>query len=192
MEKLLLHFCCAICGLGIYEELSRSFIERAGLVTVFWFNPNVHPEEEYRKRREAVKQLSEKIGFPVIYDDGYSQEAWLKAVKDFADDAEKRHLFCYRLRLEKTAKYARGNGFTYFSSSLLSSPQQKHEEIKRIGKELEEKNGVKFCYQDLRNSYYPEKKKAKELGLYSQKYCGCLYSITQITQKRSADYAEKK
>ncbi len=173
MEKLLLHFCCAICGLGIFKELSA----HGRSVTVFWFNPNIHPLEEYEKRREAVKQLSEKLKFPVIYDDGYSQEEWLDAVKEIAGDEEKRHLFCYRLRLEKTAKYARENGFTYFSSSLLSSPRQKHEEIKRIGKEVEEKNGVKFYYQDLRSIYYPEKKKAKELGLYSQKYCGCLYSL---------------
>jgi len=184
MEKLLLHFCCAICGLGIFEELSRSFIERAGLVTGFWFNPNIYPLEEYQRRRETLKVLSEKLVFPVVYDDGYSQEQWLTAVRDIAGDSEKRHLFCYRLRLERTAEYAKKNGFTYFSSSLLASPQQKHEEIRKIGKELEEKTGVKFYYQDFRNNYYPEKKKAKELGLYSQKYCGCLFSTMQTDKGR--------
>jgi len=171
MEKLLLHFCCAICGIGIFEELKDKF-----LITGFWVNPNIYPLEEYMKRREAVKRLSEELRFPVIYNNEYNQEEWLTAVKGFAEDADRRHLFCYRLRLERTARYAQENGFSYFSSSLLSSPQQKHEQIKKIGKELEEKIGIKFYYQDFRNNYYPEKRKAKELGLYSQKYCGCLYS----------------
>jgi len=183
MEKLLLHFCCAICGLGIFEELKDKF-----LITAFWFNPNIYPLEEYMKRQEAVKRLSEELRFPVIYNDDYSQEEWLTAVKGFAEDAEKRHLFCYRLRLEKTAKYAQENGFTYFSSSLLSSPQQKHEEIKKVGKELEEKTGVKFYYQDFRNNYYLEKRKAKEFGLYSQKYCGCLYSMKETRMNTNLSY----
>lgn len=172
MEKLLLHFCCAICGIGIFEELSA----QGRPVTAFWFNPNIYPLEEYEKRRDAVKRLSEKLGLPVVYNNEYSQKEWLNAVKGFAQDAERRHLFCYRLRLEKTAKYAQENGFTYFTTTLLSSPHQKHQEIKQMGEEIAKSKGINFFYEDFRPWHYGGKKEAKNLNLYSQKYCGCLYS----------------
>lgn len=178
MEKLLLHFCCAICGIGIFEELSA----QGRLVTGFWFNPNIYPLEEYQRRRVTLKVLSERLNFSVIYDDEYSQEEWLTAVKEIADDAEKRHLFCYRLRLERTATWAKENGFNYFTTTLLSSPHQKHIEIKKIAEGISQEKKVNFFYQDFRPLHYAGKKEARNMNLYSQKYCGCLYSKTQITQ----------
>lgn len=84
--------------------------------------------------------------------------------------------YCYRTRLEKTAQYAKENGYDSFSTTLLVSPYQKHDDIKRIGEELAEKYGLEFHYVDFRAGYREGQAKARELGLYMQKYCGCIFS----------------
>ena len=102
-----------------------------------------------------------------------------------ADDIPNRCVnYCYRARIAQTAKYAREHGFDAFTTTLLVSPYQKHEELKRVCEEMAEMTGVKFLYRDFRVGFREGQKKARELGLYMQKYCGCIFSEEERYQKQ--------
>jgi hypothetical protein len=167
--KLLLHVCCANCAFSPLKILSDEEHEVFG----YWYNPNIHPLTEYQKRLEAVKSLEEKRAFPVFYHDSYDLEKFLKAA---IQDVNNRCRFCYKIRLIKTATYAKENHFDGFTTTLLASPHQKHEMIKDIGEKIGSDLGIKFFYRDFRPGFYEGKEEGKKLGLYSQKYCGCIFS----------------
>jgi len=159
----------------------------------FFFNPNIHPYTEYRKRLEAVKILADKMDIRMIYRDEYNLEEFLKNTvaieavrhgfspafskpKGLPCNKPARCLYCYSSRLEATAKAAKENAFDYFSSSLLYSKYQDHEMIKKIGTGLSEKYGVSFYYEDFRIGWKDGIKESKDMGLYRQQYCGCIFS----------------
>ena len=167
--KLLLHTCCAPCSVYCIEELKKENID----ITSFWYNPNIHPYKEYEARLETLKNYDEKIGIPLIIDDYYGLREFCKNVVDKLDN---RCGYCYLCRLEKTAKYAKENGFDAFSTTLLISPYQDHELLKKTGDMLSKKYGIKFLYKDFRPGFRYGQNKARELGLYMQKYCGCVFS----------------
>ena len=97
-------------------------------------------------------------------------------IKNVIEDTDNRCEYCYKVRLEETAKYAKENGFDAFSTSLLISPYQNHLRIKEIGEELEEKYGIKFLYRDFRERFREGQGKARKKQIYMQKYCGCIFS----------------
>jgi epoxyqueuosine reductase len=167
--KLLLHVCCANCAFSPLKMFSDEGHEVFG----YWYNPNIHPFTEYHKRLEAVKFLEEKRAFPVFYHDSYDLEKFLKAA---IQDVDNRCSFCYKIRLIKTAAYAKENHFDGFTTTLLASPHQKHESIREIGEKIGSDLGIKFFYRDFRPGFYEGKEEGKKLGLYSQKYCGCIFS----------------
>ena len=167
--KLLLHTCCAPCSVYCIEELKKENID----ITSFWYNPNIHPYKEYEARLETLKNYDKKIGIPLIIDDYYGLREFCKNVVDKLDN---RCGYCYLCRLEKTAKYAKENGFDAFSTTLLISPYQDHELLKKTGDMLSKKYGIKFLYKDFRPGFRYGQNKARELGLYMQKYCGCVFS----------------
>jgi len=172
MEKreLLLHTCCAPCSIYCIDTLREHGIEP----TVYWFNPNIHPYMEYKNRKEALEKYTKSINVEAIFEDEYGLKEFTRNV---INDLDNRCMkYCYKVRLEKTAKYAKENGYNAFSTTLLISPYQKHEIIKEIGNELAKKYGVDFLYMDFRNGFRSGQAKARELGLYMQKYCGCVYS----------------
>jgi len=169
--KLLLHICCANCAIYPLERIRNLGIEFTGL----WFNPNIHPYQEYCMRLESLQRLSEEWRFPVIYNDTYDLNLFLKGVID-APRVPERCTYCYRLRLEETAKKAKEEGFDSFGTSLIVSPYQRYELIVEIGKELAERYNIEFFFEDMRSHYRDGLKISKELGLYRQKYCGCIYS----------------
>jgi hypothetical protein len=142
-------------------------------ITGYWYNPNIHPFIEYKNRLEALKQYSKMIDLEVIYNDIYG-------LRDFTtnviNDLNNRCDYCYRSRLESTAKYAKENGFDAFSTTLLISPYQQHDKIKDICNELSIKYDIKFIYKDFRTNFKEGQNKAREIGLYMQKYCGCIFS----------------
>ena len=168
--KLLLHTCCAPCSVYCIESLRKEQIEP----TVYWFNPNIHPYMEYKARRDTLKEYTQSINIKAIFEENYGLKEFCKNV---ISDLENRcSNYCYRVRLEQTAKYAKENGYDSFSTTLLISPYQNHEELIRIGNEIAKQYGIEFVYRDFRVGFREGQAKARELGLYMQKYCGCIFS----------------
>ena len=168
--KLLLHTCCAPCSVYCIDALREEKIEP----TVYWFNPNIHPYMEYKARRDCLKDYTNSINVNAIFEDNYGLREFCKNV---VDDIDNRCInYCYKVRLEQTAKYAKENGYDSFSTTLLVSPYQNHEELKRLGEELAKKYDLQFIYRDFRVGFREGQNKARELGLYMQKYCGCVFS----------------
>ncbi|GHV63314.1 hypothetical protein AGMMS49587_12940 [Spirochaetia bacterium] len=175
MMKLLLHSCCAPCSVKCIDDLAAEDLRPA----LFWYNPNIHPYTEYRSRRDTLVKFAADSGLELIGDDEYGLRLFLHnmpAAETQADDHPSRCAYCYRLRLEKTAVHAAKNGYDYFSTTLLISPYQNHDLIRQIGEELGEAQGVKFLYRDFRPLFREGQGRARELGLYLQKYCGCIFS----------------
>ncbi|HEY8423768.1 MAG TPA: epoxyqueuosine reductase QueH [Clostridia bacterium] len=176
--KILMHMCCAPCAAYPVEKLREENHEIYGL----FFNPNIHPIEEYQKRKETLEQFSKIVNIPVEFVDGFMQSEW----EMFQGTSEERCEMCYSIRLQLAAKYALDNGFDAYTTSLLVSPYQKHDLIKELGQKIGESVGVPFYYEDFRTGYGAGQQKAKELGLYRQKYCGCIISYNDtILNKKS-------
>lgn len=167
--RLLLHICCAPCSVMCIKTLREENI----LVDGFWYNPNIHPYTEYQNRLNALKEYSKMINLNVIYEDYYGLKEFTKNVIDILDN---RCSYCYLSRLEKTVLYAKENGYDAFSTTLLISPYQNHDLIKKICEQLSIKHNIKFIYKDFRKYYFIGKDIFKETNLYMQKYCGCIFS----------------
>lgn len=167
--KLLLHICCGPCACHPLEVLREEGHE----VTGYFYNPNIHPYQEWVKRRQGVEQLAASADLSVIYDRNYDIQ---KYFHDIAFREERRCYMCYNLRLNQTAHIAQKGNFDGFTTSLLVSPYQKHDLIKEAALAAAERYGVEFVYRDFRPGFKSGQQKARELELYRQQYCGCLYS----------------
>ena len=178
--KLLLHTCCAPCSVYCIDSLREEGIEP----TIYWYNPNIHPYQEYKARKQCLEQYTQSISVQAIFEEEYGLDNFCKAV---INDLQNRCVnYCYRVRLEKTMQYAKENGYDAISTTLLVSPYQKHDEILKIGQELAEKYDIEFLYRDFRVGFREGQKKARELGLYMQKYCGCIFSEEMRYYNRNA------
>jgi predicted adenine nucleotide alpha hydrolase (AANH) superfamily ATPase len=196
--KLLLHCCCAPCSLSCVSSLRAQGIESE----LLWFNPNIHPYTEYKARLDCLREFAanEKLKLRLINE--YGLRLFLKEVFQEIDGIGRdsgRCEKCYSLRLEKAASIAAAEKFTAFTTSLLISPYQDHDAVKRIGEEAAEKYGVDFFYIDFRPLFREGQTAARETGLYMQKYCGCIFSEEErylnknLTQRRGgAEFAEEK
>jgi predicted adenine nucleotide alpha hydrolase (AANH) superfamily ATPase len=142
-------------------------------VTGFFYNHNIHPYQEYILRRDAVVQMAELESMPLIMRNEYDLEGFLANV---AAAPEKRCSYCYASRLRATAQVAAEQSFDAFTAALLYSRYQKHEEIRELGEQIGSEFGVAFHYQDFRPGWQEGIRLSKELGLYRQQYCGCIYS----------------
>jgi hypothetical protein len=120
-----------------------------------------------------VKKLSVEMNFPLIIVEGYDMPEYFRAV---AGNEQDRCRYCFQLRLSRTARVAKENHISGFTTTLLISPHQKHELIKEVGDKVAEENGVPFIYADLRKRYSDSRHITKPMDLYRQQYCGCLYS----------------
>ena len=167
--RILLHVCCAPCAIYPLKELRSQGME----VTGFFFNHNIHPYQEYRRRLDTVREYAGKVDLTMVYRDEYRLEDFLEAV---ADNPAERCRYCYASRLEATAKVAVEKGFTSFTSSLLYSRYQKHDAIRELGERIGARYGVTFHYDDYRRGWQEGIRISKEVGLYRQQYCGCIYS----------------
>jgi len=165
-----MHICCGPCSVYPFSVIKEEGIEVEGL----FYNPNIHPVEEYEKRKENVGIFSLKENLKVNYIDDFMQKDW----ENFQGSEAERCAMCYSIRLERAAKYAAENEFDAFTTTLLVSPYQKHDLIHELGEEFASKHGIQFFYRDFRPGFREGQKKAKELGLYRQKYCGCIISKT--------------
>jgi len=166
--KLLLHICCAPCIAAPLREL-KSQAE----VTGFFYNPNIHPLLEFRKRLRAVEVFQEQEKLPVIYNREYGLGDFLRRI---GPDTSDRCDVCYKMRIEAAAAAARENGFDAFTTSLLFSKHQGHEKIKALAREAAGREGVGFHYADLRHLADESQAIAKKRSLYRQQYCGCIFS----------------
>ena len=175
--KLLLHICCAPCSVMCIEKLREENID----VTGYWYNPNIHPYMEYKSRLDCLVQYSKDINLKVIYNDNYGLREFTRNV---ISNINNRCSYCYTVRLNETAKYAKENGYDAFCTTLLISPYQKHEKIIEVGNALAEKYGIKFYYYDFRPYFREGQNKARSLGFYMQKYCGCIFSEEDRYEKQ--------
>jgi len=167
--KLLMHICCANCCLYPLQSFFSRDIEVKG----FWINPNIHPYTEYKLRLEALRQLQETWGLDIEYIDHYGLKEFLRTVVNHEDN---RCVFCYSIRLEETARTAKKMGLDGFTTSLLVSPYQKFDMIIKTAQEMGKRYSIPFYMEDFRPGFNEGMKISKELGLYRQKYCGCIYS----------------
>lgn len=172
--KFLLHVCCGPCSVAIFEELLEQFD-----LTVHFYNPNIHPETEYTKRKKEVLKICEELDIPVV-EEVYEVKEWFKKIKGYENEPEggERCLICFRMRLEKAVEYARDNNFEYYGTSLTSGRNKKASVINPLGIEIGDKFGVNFLSEDWKKAGRQEKatQLVKEKGIYRQDYCGCTYS----------------
>jgi hypothetical protein len=167
--KILLHICCAPCAIYPVQSLTGGKHEVQG----FFYNPNIHPYQEFARRVAALEEYAGLRQLPVIWDRAYDLEGFLRQV--VFREAE-RCRFCYHLRLSAAARAAREGGFDAFTSTLLYSKYQKHQLIREIGEQVARETGLAFFYEDFREGWQTGQARSKELGLYRQQYCGCIYS----------------
>jgi predicted adenine nucleotide alpha hydrolase (AANH) superfamily ATPase len=167
--RILLHLCCANCTIIPLDDLRR----QGHSVTGFFYNPNIHPYQEFVRRRDTVRHYAELTELPMIWGDDYDLDAFLAAV---APAPAMRCDHCYRVRLQATAAAAISGGFDGFSATLLYSRYQQHEAIRTFGEALAADQGLAFVYADWRQGWQEGIRRSKELGLYRQQYCGCIYS----------------
>lgn len=173
---LLLHSCCGPCSSAVIERLNEHFA-----LTVFYYNPNIEPEEEYLHRLAEQKRLLSLLpgNIPLLPCNWENQRfrAFGEQMANAPEGGE-RCLSCFALRLEKTAEAAKAGGFEYFTTTLSVSPHKNAEALNRIGRAIAEKAGVKFLTADFKkkNGYLRSLQLSKEFDLYRQDYCGCLFS----------------
>ena len=179
VPTLLLHSCCGPCSSYVLETLSRSFY-----VTVLYYNPNIFPAEEYRKRLETQKQIIAQMPFPhpvTLLECAYDDDAFRRIAQGLEDAPEggARCTQCFRLRMEKTAQTAKDNGFDFFTTTLSVSPHKNAPLLNQIGEACEQKFGVPYLYADFKKKegYKRSIELSKQYDLYRQDYCGCRYSM---------------
>lgn len=178
IPKLLLHSCCAPCSSYVLSYLSPYFN-----ITVFYYNPNISPEEEYLFRKKEQIDLLSKIKAKntiSFLDCDYEDFKFYQITSGLENEKEggKRCFNCYRLRLEKTAVIAKALGFEFFGSTLSVSPYKNAIWLNDIGESLENKYSVRFLISDFKekDGYKKSIELSKQFNLYRQNYCGCIFS----------------
>jgi len=167
--KIFLHVCCGPCTAFPLTVLR----EEGHQVEGHFFNPNIHPLREFSRRLAALEDLSRQMNFPVIYDRQYGLRDFLRKI---VFHEESRCGLCYAMRLEATAIKAVEQGADAFTTTLLYSKYQNHPLIKSQSEKLAEKYGIPFYYRDFREGWQEGIDMSKEMELYRQPYCGCIYS----------------
>lgn len=211
--RILCHVCCGPCSIFPLKTLLGEDAEVWG----YFYNPNIHPLAEFKKRLDAVKTLSSLLSVKMLYNEEYRPVEFIRQMKASVGAARRslmgaggailkdplsgekgasvnikipshgeRCVYCYTVRLEATAKAAKEGGFDAFTSSLLYSRYQAHDEIRRAGIEIGERVGLPFYYADFRGGWQAGIDESKSMGLYRQKYCGCIYSRIERYAKKKA------
>ncbi len=176
--NVLLHICCGPCLIYPLKALSAEGIGAKG----FYYNPNVHPYTEFKRRLECVEEYAKGQGLAVASEVGYDMEQYLRRV---AGREGERCPMCYEMRLRKTAQAAKDSGFDAFTTTLLYSKYQRHELLVQIADVVAGDVGIKFLYRDFRAGWQEGQDRSRELGMYRQKYCGCVYSEKERFYKES-------
>ncbi|MFH1673757.1 MAG: epoxyqueuosine reductase QueH [Pseudomonadota bacterium] len=167
--KVLLHICCAPCTIYSLKTLRSESFDVVG----FFYNHNIHPYQEYLRRLDTLKTYADQVKLKIIYQDEYDLETFLQNVAFREND---RCRYCYHSRLKYAAIVARRGKFDFFTTTLLYSKFQKHDLIRSIGEGLGKEYGVPFLYRDFREGWKEGIETSKQLNMYRQQYCGCIYS----------------
>ncbi len=171
--KIVLHICCGVCAAGVVERLILEGHEVRGL----FYNPNIHPVEEYERRLEAADKVSKELNFPLEVGP-YTPEEWFEATSSLQNEPEggKRCEVCFRLRLKKAYLYLKDLMWDAFTTTLTVSPHKSADVINRAGQEI---GRDRFLVRDFKKQagFQRATKLSKEWALHRQNYCGCLYSM---------------
>jgi predicted adenine nucleotide alpha hydrolase (AANH) superfamily ATPase len=169
MPRILLHTCCGPCTIYPLKSLRLQNWEVHG----HFYNPNIHPFQEFDRRLTTLRQLAAQQELPLIVRSDYPLEEFLRKVVYREQD---RCLVCYSMRLEATARLAKKSKFDAFSTTLLYSKRQKHELVCAVARDAAHRYGIRFHYEDFRSGWKEGQEVARQLGLYRQQYCGCIFS----------------
>ncbi|MDF2865401.1 MAG: hypothetical protein K0R72_210 [Clostridia bacterium] len=182
MNKLLVHTCCAPCFVYIHEDLTKLreiFTDNIELdITGLWYNPNIQPKIEYERRKETLINYCKDVNCKLDIIDDYNLKEFVKNSVNL-NGFNSRCEYCYFTRLEGVFKHAKENNFDMVMTTLSISPYQNQELINKVGKQLENNYGIKYIHLDYTKKFREGQKLAKDLGLYRQKYCGCIFSIDE-------------
>ena len=188
--RLLLHSCCGPCSTYCIQTLAEHF-----RVTVFYYNPNIYPPEEYHMRAGEQERFIERFPtkYPVEFVEGaYDTERFYDTVRglEHVPEGGERCFRCYELRLREAAEYAREHDFDFFTTTLSISPLKNADKLNEIGAKLEQEYGVRYLYSDFKkkNGYKQSTEISRAYDMYRQYYCGCVFS----KQERDAQIAAKQ
>lgn len=186
IPTLFLHSCCAPCSSYVLEYLSDYFY-----ITVFYYNPNIYPDEEYFKRVEEQKQFIKcfPAKYPIQFVEGrFDKERFYQMAKglEHVPEGGERCFRCYELRLREAAAYASSHHMDYFTTTLSISPLKNAQKLNEIGLALAEEYGVNYLVSDFKkkNGYKRSVELSREYGMYRQDYCGCVYSINSSARPK--------
>lgn len=175
--NILVHICCAPCAVYPLSLLLQEGFRPEG----FFHNPNIHPYQEYAKRFTAVQEYARSTGLPLTVHGGYELDRFLERV---VGTGAGRCEHCYRMRLSAAAAEAAGRGIGLFTSSLLYSKYQKHDLIRNVAIEMAAEHKVEFYYEDFRSGWRAGIEKSRQLGIYRQQYCGCIFSERERYERK--------
>lgn len=174
-KKLLLHTCCAPCVAHVSRVLSEDHE-----VTAYFYNPNIHPLDEYNRRMNELIHYSRKSELAIIVDED-DAKVWYKVIKGFEAEPEgsERCWKCYRMRLVKTVEFAKANNYDIFTTALSISPHKNADKINEIGQTLSETYGIEFLSANFKKNdgFKKSAELSKQYNLYRQTYCGCEFSM---------------
>ena len=180
--KVALHICCAVCAAGAAERL----IQEGHQVCGFFYNPNIHPEEEYRRRLENARTAARELGFSLV-EGPYTPDDWFRMTSSLEKEPEggRRCPVCFKMRLEKTWQFMKESGCEAFTSTLTMGSNKSGELIGRLGEEI---GGEGFLKKDFKKKegFKRAGELARQWGLYRQHYCGCKYSLQEAEARRKA------
>ncbi len=190
VPTLFLHSCCAPCSSYVLEYLSEYFS-----ITVFYYNPNIYPDEEYYKRVEEQKQFIRRFNennrnfHKISFVEGnYDKDKFYEMAKGLEQIPEggERCFGCYELRLREAAEYAKELGMDYFTTTLSISPMKNAEKLNEIGEKLAKEYGIQYLTSDFKkkNGYKRSTELSREYGMYRQDYCGCVFSLREREQQK--------
>ena len=175
MPKLLLHICCGPCATTVIERLMDNYD-----ITGYFYNPNIQPKDEHKRRLEAARTVANRFGIPFVEGE-YDPETFFSVVKGLENEPENglRCQVCYRLRLSVTAQYAAQHSFDCIASTLTLGPQKKAAIINPIGSEVAESAGVAFIDGDWKkkDGFRRSVELSQDINIYRQHYCGCIFSL---------------
>ena len=174
MGKMLLHACCGPCAMYPLDLLMTEGRD----LDCFWYNPNIQPQFEFDRRHGNLQKACDHYSVRLISEgEKCMEEYWLS--KEYLNEFPSRCDMCYDIRMEAAAKFCADNGYESFCTTLLVSPYQQHDKIARICDMKASKYGVKFDYIDFRPGFRQGQDMVREIGLYRQKYCGCIFSLEE-------------
>ncbi|MFA5127198.1 MAG: epoxyqueuosine reductase QueH [Patescibacteria group bacterium] len=181
--KILLHACCAPCSIYVLQKLSADY-----QVTIYFYDPNIHPRQEYNKRRDELKKYAKKIGINFM-EGPYNSADWLEKTKGLEKEPErgKRCEVCFDMRLAESARIAKDNGFDIWTTVLSISPHKDPKQINSVGQKIAGLIGLPYMPADWKKNdgFKIASRLSKEEGFYRQDYCGCVYSRPLFWRQKS-------